>query len=173
MLFCSIKCYGNWQKGKSFTDQEKKTRPKKQCVIDGCLGKHFGKGFCKTHYSSFVERAIPKDSKKTNHQCARCGVKYFDPRTVSKYCSRACSAADHKSPFIIKKGYKKILVPDHPRADGKGYVFEHIIIVEAKVGRAVLKGEEVHHSDMNKLNNHPENLILCKSHAEHIRYHHG
>ena len=38
---------------------------------------------------------------------------------------------------------------------------------------AVLKGEEVHHVDMNTLNNHPENLILCKSHAEHMMYHHG
>ena len=44
---------------------------------------------------------------------------------------------------------------------------------QAKIGRAVLKGEEVHHVDMNTLNNHPENLILCKSHAEHMMYHHG
>lgn len=76
-----------------------------------------------------------------------------------------------RKPFIIKKGYKKLLLPTHPRADAKGYVFEHIIIAEAKIGRPLKGREEVHHKDFNRQNNSPENLVVCRNHAEHMKYH--
>ncbi|WP_370318055.1 HNH endonuclease [Pusillimonas sp. NJUB218] len=83
----------------------------------------------------------------------------------------ACSGSHRKKPFIIKKGYKKILLPTHPRADAKGYVFEHIIVAEAKIGRPIRDPEEVHHKDFNKLNNSPDNLVVCADHAQHMAYH--
>jgi len=90
-------------------------------------------------------------------------------KSATKYCSQKCYFKDKKKSFIIKKGYKKILIPDHPRADGKGYVFEHIIILEAKLGRPLKNGEVTHHIDENKLNNSPENLMAFESNPVHLR----
>jgi hypothetical protein len=71
----------------------------------------------------------------------------------------------------VKNGYRKLLIPLHPRADAHGYVFEHLVVAEAVIGRALKPAEEVHHKDFNKQNNAPENIYICKSHAEHMRLH--
>lgn len=71
---------------------------------------------------------------------------------------------------ITPRGYRKLLAKDHPRKDRDGYVFEHILVVEDKIGRLLLEGEVVHHINGKKLDNSPENLILFSSQAEHIRY---
>jgi hypothetical protein len=65
-------------------------------------------------------------------------------------------------------GYIEVLKPDHPRARGRGYVFEHILIMEEKLGRSVSKDEQIHHIDENKKNNDPQNLMLlsCSEHAK-------
>ena len=62
-------------------------------------------------------------------------------------------------------------MPVHPRADNYGYVFEHIIILEAKLGRPLAPGEVSHHIDGNKLNNLPENLDAFPSQNQHQSYH--
>jgi hypothetical protein len=62
-------------------------------------------------------------------------------------------------------------MPSHPRADFYGYVFEHIIILEAKLGRPLAPGEVSHHIDGNKLNNHPENLDAFPSQKQHQNHH--
>lgn len=58
-------------------------------------------------------------------------------------------------------GYKKLYKPDHPRATKKNpYVSEHILVVEAKVGRYLGKNEVVHHINGNKIDNDPNNLLI-------------
>lgn len=47
----------------------------------------------------------------------------------------------------------------------------HRLIMEAIVGRPLLRSEHVHHKDENKLNNNPENLELLPA-AKHISIHH-
>jgi endogenous inhibitor of DNA gyrase (YacG/DUF329 family) len=110
--------------------------------------------------------------KKPNKPCAYCGKNltgHQRRKGYAKYCSRQCYFDHKKKPFIIKKGYKKILIPNHPRSDGKGYVFEHIIILENKLGRPLKNGEVGHHIDKNKRNNDPENLSVFKNHSLHMR----
>ncbi|MEI6236164.1 MAG: HNH endonuclease signature motif containing protein [Planctomycetota bacterium] len=46
----------------------------------------------------------------------------------------------------------------------------HIIILEKKIGRKMMKGEVTHHIDGNKLNNNPDNLMLM-TRSEHSRLH--
>jgi HNH endonuclease len=50
--------------------------------------------------------------------------------------------------------------PDHPRAGKGSYVFEHVIVMEEKLGRYLLPGESVHHVNGLRDDNRPENLEL-------------
>lgn len=61
----------------------------------------------------------------------------------------------------IKSGnYISLWMPSHPSADAKGYVKEHRVVMEQKIGRSLEPHEAVHHLDHNKYNNEPENLEL-------------
>ncbi len=51
-----------------------------------------------------------------------------------------------------------------------GYVYEHIVVACATIGRQIKKGEAVHHLDGNRGNNDPGNLIVLSSSA-HTRLH--
>jgi hypothetical protein len=73
--------------------------------------------------------------------------------------------------YNMSAGYGLILMPDHPRADKTGYVFEHIVTMEKMLGRPLVSGEVVHHCDGNPANNGPFNLRLFSSRSEHIAYH--
>lgn len=69
--------------------------------------------------------------------------------------------------------YKEVHLPNHHRAKTNGYVDEHIILAENKLGRLLKKGECVHHKDENKLNNDLDNLMVFVSNSAHIKYHRG
>ena len=71
----------------------------------------------------------------------------------------------------IKKGnYLYGLVPSHPKATKNGYVLEHRLQIEKKLGRFLNSDEVVHHKDEDKHNNKIENLEVM-SRAEHTRLH--
>lgn len=60
-----------------------------------------------------------------------------------------------------KAGYVMRRVPGHPRARvSSPYVFEHILVMEEKIGRNLLSDESVHHLNGVKDDNRPENLEL-------------
>jgi hypothetical protein len=52
----------------------------------------------------------------------------------------------------------------------KGYI--HRLVMEEKLGRALLPDEIVHHIDRNTHNNSPENLTVMTS-DDHINFHKG
>lgn len=72
---------------------------------------------------------------------------------------------------INHKGYIEVFMPEHHRARGNGYVFEHIVVAEIKVGRNINRGENVHHIDHDKQNNSPDNLEVMDA-SEHTKNHH-
>ena len=68
-------------------------------------------------------------------------------------------------------GYIQIWKPSHPRANQKGYVFEHILIVEKALGKPFPEGAEVHHLNGNVADNRPQNLVVCPNRAYHMLLH--
>jgi len=70
---------------------------------------------------------------------------------------------------MLNNGYKIVSKPDHPRAWSTGYVYEHVLVMEEKLGRFLNHDEIVHHKDENRLNNSPNNLELMtfKTHGKH------
>jgi len=59
-------------------------------------------------------------------------------------------------------GYYYIYHPNHPNAPPSGYISEHRFIAEQIVGRILDIDEFVHHIDMDKANNHIDNLFITK-----------
>lgn len=78
----------------------------------------------------------------------------------------------HKNRVI--NGYIAIYCPESPSAmkskNHKGYVYEHRLIMERMIGRALVDGEVVHHKNLNRKDNSPENLVLMKD-REHKELH--
>lgn len=68
-------------------------------------------------------------------------------------------------------GYVRIKMPDHVRADKKGYVMEHIVIAEKALGRSLPDGVQVHHANRATGDNRNHNLVICEDSAYHHLLH--
>lgn len=71
---------------------------------------------------------------------------------------------------ISSHGYVLLKRPDHPAADVRGYVYEHRLVAEEKIGRPLKEDEQVHHKNGDKQDNDPDNLEVLTI-AEHRAKH--
>ena len=68
---------------------------------------------------------------------------------------------------VTPSGYVWVTAPEgHPRTH-RGYVAEHCLVAEKKIGRYLREGESVHHINGVKSDNRPENLQVFATESEH------
>ena len=72
-----------------------------------------------------------------------------------------------------KEGYIWAYSPSHPSCNSRGYVKEHRLIMEKKIGRYLTGIEEIHHINGIKDDNRIKNLRLFPTHGEHQKLHEG
>lgn len=63
-------------------------KPDRKCSAEGCDRKHYGKGYCWTHYRKFLVRGGPAHYEKP---CAVCGTVFVARRSDTECCSRKCT----------------------------------------------------------------------------------
>jgi RNase P subunit RPR2 len=67
--------------------------------------------------------------------------------------------------------YIGIFMPQHPRANGSGYVREHVLIAERALGKPLPASAVVHHVDEVQDNNRNNNLVICQDNTYHRLLH--
>lgn len=75
-----------------------------------------------------------------------------------------------KTRRVLAQGYVQVRVPGHPRAATGGWVHEHIVVMEASIGRYLADDEIVHHINRNPADNRIENLRLM-ARGDHTELH--
>ena len=66
----------------------------------------------------------------------------------------------YRGGYAMLNGYRLVKKKEHPRANSRGYVMEHILTVEEKLGRSLTLDEAVHHLNGIKHDNREENLVV-------------
>ena len=106
------------------------------------------------------------DFGKRDPYCLSCAN-----RIKSKPCQKGSNNGNWRGGETYHtKGYIYQYAPDHPAASN-GYVLQHRLVAEDKLGRHLLPEEVVHHIDGNKANNHPDNIEVFAGPGEHSKHH--
>ena len=110
-------------------------------------------------------------------ECEACGKRVERIRKdgiKAKGCSHKCARIGKRRGAYNEKveisGYLYIYKPEHPNAIKRGYVAEHRLVAEGKIGRYLENDEVVHHINENKHDNRPENLQVM-SNSDHVKLH--
>ena len=123
------------------------------------------------------------DRTKTCPNCEKKFQVYYYRKDIAIYCSNKCrnearigKYTKENNPnwkggrFIDNNGYALIYHLNHPLVKTNGYIFEHRLVIERKLGRYLLPEEKCHHlgaKDDNRL----MMLMAFSSNSAHRRFH--
>jgi hypothetical protein len=68
-------------------------------------------------------------------------------------------------------GYTLVFQPTHHRANHRGFVFEHVLVVEAAMGKLLRRTAPVHHNNEVRTDNSRGNLVACNDNGYHRLLH--
>lgn len=132
-----------------------------------------GKVFINRHPQKFCSKACrgisQRGIRRPPRKCEWCGKEFIPIRATKKCCSLRCA----RDLGNTKRGRKGALNPMwkggiRPQAggyirqwvEGRGYILQHRLVMEQKLGRPLFRYEEVHHKNTIRNDNRPDNLEL-------------
>ncbi|KKN70885.1 hypothetical protein LCGC14_0426710 [marine sediment metagenome] len=93
---------------------------------------------------------------------ARKWLNIFQPTKTRGYNYGGVNSKFYLGKYADNRGY--IIVNRYHPDNTKDYnTYEHVLIMEAHMGRSLELDEQIHHVDGDKSNNHIDNLALCNS----------
>jgi len=127
---------------------------------------------------TYRKEGISRSYAYSLFECPECGCHVEKVRKDginANFCSHACYAKRRErrgayNEYVVISGYLYVYTPDHPNATKAGYVAKHRLVAEKTIGRLLNKGEDVHHKNLDKYDNDPNNLIAMSS-SEHSKLH--
>jgi len=145
-LFCEKEHYKYWQTQQHLAKLKYHDWIQVECKCEQC-GKIFKRSFCevKGHVHLFHNKECQYKWMRNN---GRLDGKEHPPNWKG-------------GKYKDKQGYVQVYVFKHPHADSMGYVKEHRLVMEKKLGRYLKKDEVVHHKNSVRDDNRIENLELC------------
>ena len=122
-----------------------------------------------TKMRKYKDYAVPEWYKigEDKWECRRCNNRRYARK---QYIENVLKKSKIPGKRRTRAGYFRIKIRGHPRSDKKGWVLEHIVIEEQKIGRSLYPNEQVHHINGIKNDNRPENLKVLDG-IEHSRMH--